>query len=189
MASNISVPYKDCNALMWLVRAGCLVAAVCIAVCCIHRSQTCLFWHQPQEFLCIHLFLSRMKAGGTGLQRCREIKTFLVFLSVLRSLRQCWGVCCPPLFKWRITTSACLRAPTADYTPSPAAKGIHTIWVSLYCSTIYCCWASSVFILQVSSLASWAACLPDSLTAAGHWCHWQWLMGGGGQTLSHLLLL
>lgn len=51
------MPYKNCNAMMQAVRVGNLVAAVCITVCCIHRSQTCLFKDRPQEILCIYLCL------------------------------------------------------------------------------------------------------------------------------------
>lgn len=36
---------------------------MCVTVCCIHRSQTCLFQHTPQELLCLHLGKFRLKAG------------------------------------------------------------------------------------------------------------------------------
>lgn len=40
---------RHIRTLMSVGRAGRLVAAMCIKVCCIHRSQTCLIRHQPQK--------------------------------------------------------------------------------------------------------------------------------------------
>lgn len=62
----------------------------------------------------------------------------------MRLLRCCWGVCCPPKAKWRITTSS---APTADYKPSRTTERKHECQFVLQQYLYLCQLACFVFLL------------------------------------------
>jgi len=54
-------------------RAGRLVAAMCIKLCCIHRSQTFLFRHQPQKCSAAIRATWRLKIKGRMAKTYKDI--------------------------------------------------------------------------------------------------------------------
>lgn len=160
--------------MMWAGRGGSLVAAVCLTVCCIHRSQTCLFQQRPQDYTSVLTGNFKLKTRGTGLQRCYRVKTSGVHWG---DVEECAALRRPNEEQQLLPVWKLLLQTTHHH--GPLKENIQTTTTLMSVCTIYCRFACFVF----KCTHKHSSCLTISVTD----CCWTSLVmadGRSGGTLS-----